>query len=435
MMNYVRISLFSVLILPILLHAGATTAPAQTRAASDSLFADYLHEAYTNSNRLLSAVAQWRAALQTSDQLGALPDPEVMLQYYVNPEQFDGPFAQATISVQQMFPWFGARAEARDYGNLVAQSRRDAVDAVRLEVFAEVREAWFALHTAARMQRYLQEHLDWVVRLERLTRSRLETGYASRTEMLRLEIERVEIASELHNADVMLRGQSARFNILLGRDAMAELRLVEGPTEVFLAVWSGETADFAGQHPRVREMETMRRAGEVMERRARLEGYPMVGFGAELMGSNYLTRMPDGRLPVVARVNVTLPVWRTKYRAAAEQARSETQMFARQRDAMHQELSAAVAMAQAEFEAAHEQVRRYRDHLIPRSKELTDLLLLDYSGGRAQLEAVIMARRESVNYAMELEQAVLAHNRAVARLESLTGQGFGDAAVSDPLAQ
>jgi outer membrane protein, heavy metal efflux system len=417
-----------------MLAVGSTSAGmlavGSTSAQKDSLFVGYLREAYINSGRMHAAFESWTAALQTGDQLGALPDPEVMLQYYFNPMERVGVFAQGTIGVQQVFPWFGSRAEAREYGGLLAQARLEAMEAVRLEVFAQVREVWFAVHAADRMQSYLREHLDWVVRLERLTRSRLETGYASRSDVLRLEMERMEIESELRTAGVMLRGQIARFNVLLGRDPANELTLVTGRAEDFLADLPidgevlPELGGWLGEHPRVREMEVMRQAGASMQRRARLEGYPMIGVGAELMGSNYLMRMPDGSSPFVAQVSVSLPIWRSKYRAAAEQARAETRMFEREKDAMVQELSGEIAMAWSDYLAAQEQVRRYRDQLIPRSRELTDLLLLDYSGGRARLEEVIMARRESVNYAISLEEAVLAYNQAVGRIESLTGAGF-----------
>ena len=61
----------------------------------------------------------------------------------------------------------------------------------------------------------------------------------------------------------------------------------------------------------------------------------------------------------------------------------------------------------------------YRTELVPRSRELTDLVLLDYSGGRTDLDQVIASRRRSVTYVIALETALRDRNIAATQLNSL----------------
>ena len=81
-------------------------------------------------------------------------------------------------------------------------------------------------------------------------------------------------------------------------------------------------------------------------------------------------------------------------------------------------------MLLADYEEAELRVKRYRDTMLPRSRELTDLLLLDYSNGRVRMDEVIQARRRSVEYATFLEDALFDRNMIVVALERLTAKEF-----------
>jgi hypothetical protein len=64
-------------------------------------------------------------------------------------------------------------------------------------------------------------------------------------------------------------------------------------------------------------------------------------------------------------------------------------------------------------------VALYRDRMLPRSIELADLILLEYSTGKRMADEVIMARRETLELSMTLEMAIAERNVALARLQSL----------------
>ncbi len=399
--------------------------PEFTGVSNDTLLTRYLMIAYEQSDALRAAFNGWLAVRSRSEQAGFLPEPEVMFRYFLNPKAYDGPFAQASIGVVQMFPWSGVRGEERTGAELLAQARWQQVEAARLDVYERTKSAWYTLNLVFRHKEHYAEHLEWVRRLERLTRSRVESGYASRADMLQLEIERTEIQSMIDALDVSYRGELARMNALLNRPAESEVDLPAGRPELDWELPFAQTARAASRlSPAIIELELMTKAAASRVKLANKQRYPMIGVGAEIMGSNSSMMMDGSRIPIYATVTLRLPVWRSKYRAMVREAEAEERMFASEKDAMSREIESEVAMLLADYEEAELSVKRYRDTMLPRSRELTDLLLLDYSNGRVRMDEVIQARRRSVEYATYLEDALFDRNMIVVALERLTAKEF-----------
>jgi outer membrane protein, heavy metal efflux system len=391
---------------------------------NDTLLNKYLEIAYQQSDKLRAAFYGWVAVKSRSEQAGYLPEPEVMFNYFVNPMRYDGPFAQASIGVVQMFPWFGTRKLEKDGANLLSHASWQQVELARLDVYEQTKLSWYTLVLIYRHKAHYDEHLEWIRRLERLTRSRVESGYASRADMLQLEIERTEVQSMLDALEVSFKGQLAKMNALLNRPAQTEITLPAGRPELNWEQSFAQTTRLASsRNPSIIELEVLTQASESRVELSKLQRYPMIGVGAEVMGSNSSMSMDGSRIPLYATITVRLPVWRSRYQAMVREAEAEERMYASEKDALTREIQAEVSMLLADYEEAEIRVGRYRDTLLPRSRELTDLLLLDYSNGRIRMDEVIQARRRSVEYATFLEDALFDRNRVVVALERLTAGG------------
>lgn len=407
--------------------------PEYVSVSSDSLLRYYTEVALQQSPALRAAFEEWLASRTMGDQLDRLPDPEIMFGYFLNPSSYDGVLGQATLGIMQMFPWPGTRAEARSYAGTMARAQREALESERIAIQQQVMTAWYALIALSRQEGYLDEHLEWVRRLQSVTQSRFENGYASRSDLIRLDIEEMEIEAEIRSARAALDGAKRGFNALLQRPHDHPVTLPEGRTDVEFRL-DGIRVDSLTwtDHPLVRQAELRMEAAGTAERQAHLMGYPMIGVGAEAMGPNYLMGMDNNRVALVASVRVQVPVWRKPVRARIDQARAESRVASHRRDAVLQTLRSDLARAEAAYREADERVTLYQQHLLPRSRELTDLVLLDYSGGRSRLDDVISSRRLSVNYALALESALRDRNIAVAELLALFETTSSDDASPDP---
>jgi outer membrane protein TolC len=384
---------------------------------ADTLLAGYLNLVLAAHPAVEAARERFRASLTLGEQGAALPDPEVMVGYFLNPMTYDGVLSQATLGVMQMFPWPGTRADGRLYGDQRAQAERASLLQTQLELMNRVRDSWFSMVELYRRTAWLKEHHDWVEQLERLTLTRFESGYASRADLLRLEIERTSIAADIRRVQLELDGAIQGFNTLLGREDGEPVQWPEGRPEPEFngSDWS--------ENPRLMRSLALIEASETSVRQARRMGMPMIGVGAEIMGPNYVMSMPGNRVPVVAQFNVRVPVWRKAADARVAQASALERASRHEYDQVGRLLQEDFTRAMAQYRSILEEIQLLREELLPRSRELTDLLMLDFAGGRVRLDEVIAARRSTVDLSLRLEQAVRDRNLAVSRLQLIAPDG------------
>lgn len=74
---------------------------------------DYLVIAAENNPNLKAKYFQYQAALERVPQVGSLPDPQLGFSFFIMPmERYMGNQI-GTISLMQMFPWFGTLGAAK----------------------------------------------------------------------------------------------------------------------------------------------------------------------------------------------------------------------------------------------------------------------------------------------------------------------------------
>ena len=78
---------------------------------NSSLFAQkelnpYLKTAAENNPSLKAAFSDYNAALEMLPQVKALPDPNVMFQYFTTPLMLEMGNQRFNLSASQLFPWF-----------------------------------------------------------------------------------------------------------------------------------------------------------------------------------------------------------------------------------------------------------------------------------------------------------------------------------------
>ena len=90
----------------------------------DSLVLDnYLELAGKNNPGVKAAFSQYLAALEKVPQVGSLPDPQGSLDFFLKPMELLNGNQVGSISVMQMFPWFGTLKLAKDEASLMAKAQ------------------------------------------------------------------------------------------------------------------------------------------------------------------------------------------------------------------------------------------------------------------------------------------------------------------------
>src|SRR5690606_33136283 len=138
--------------------------------ADDPRLIEYIEASLLNNPALQESLARYRAALQRTSQVSALPDP--MLSYS---ELLRG-MENRMVSVSQTFPWFGkldleGRAAVKE---ALVQYREHQL--LQRELIAQVKEAYYELLYVERALKILQEEELLLDHYERLAQSLYATG-------------------------------------------------------------------------------------------------------------------------------------------------------------------------------------------------------------------------------------------------------------------
>lgn len=358
-----------------------------------------------------AAAAAAAGARERAVAAGALADPEFMLGYNATGGSA-GALGRASAGLRQTLPWPGARQAGRDAALAAAAARGHARDVARVAVVRDLHAAWHARHNQARQAELLRDHQAWLARLEALARQRLAAGAASRADLLRLQMDRDELASMIRRLAIETDATEALIRRLAGLAADDSFPAPSGPIPDL-----SFTVPVSESHPMLAESAAMAEEAGRMARLTALETRPMIGLGVEVMGPSALGM--GGETMVIPSVSVSLPIWRSANRARIAASEAEAATTAHRASEVRLNLLNEREEAMARYRDAQDRIRLYRTRLLPASIEIADLVLADYATGRASAEDVIRARRETLDLHMRLADAQTESNQAVIRLQSL----------------
>lgn len=139
---------------------------------------EYLLTAGENNPALKARYAEYEAALQKVPQVGSLPDPQASFNFFLGPmERYMGNQV-GEVSVMQMFPWFGSLGAAKDEANYMAQMRFAAFIEAKINLYHDVRTAWYNLYLIDEESELMEKELQIMQTLERLALARYKSAPA-----------------------------------------------------------------------------------------------------------------------------------------------------------------------------------------------------------------------------------------------------------------
>jgi outer membrane protein TolC len=379
---------------------------------------EYLRYAALRNAGLKAAFEEWKAALEQIPQAKALPDPRFTYGYFTEQLQ-----TRQQVEIMQMFPWFGKIAARMDAAAAAAQGAQSRYEAKKLQLFSEVKQAFYEYAYLAGAIRIARENLALMQRFEEVARTKHLTAAASHPDIMRAQIEVAKLQNELITLERSRSPTVARLNAALNRPAEAQLpwpreepgRPVEVDRNVLMAALKERNPELQAMGF---EVERLDREVAV----ARRNFYPDVGVGAEWM------RMPmsDGGSDndVMVGVELNLPIWRSSYKAGELQARAMARRARFEKKDVENNLVARTERALYEFENSGRQVRLYDDALVPRAQELIGASEAAYMAGTIDFLNLISAQQALLQFRLERERFWADQQQRLAELEMLVGAGL-----------
>jgi outer membrane protein TolC len=373
----------ALLALALLSSAAAVPAAGEPAPALDALVA----EALAASPALAAARAELAARVAEQRAAGSLPDPmvEAMLQnagfeWTVGDEDM----SMLGVAVRQELPHPAKRQAARGVAAARTAAAVVELEHVRRQLVHDVRERYAAIYALDRERETLAAARELVDLLEATARGRYAAGESEASALLRAQLERTRVDERVADLLAERAAVVAQLDRWLGRPGDTPLgTVVDLPVPAFAAPLDAAVVDHATEVARTAAAVAVAEA-EVAAREAELEVdlAPTAGVGWRGDEDPVLT----------LGVGVTLPLWKRKKQLPLLEAARQDVLAGRARlaDARVAALAEAATYATA-WHNADDQLRRYRDGVVPQSEAAFDAARSSYLGGRTGFAEVLEA--------------------------------------------
>lgn len=137
---------------------------------------EYLKTAAENNPELKAYFNEYLAAMEKVPQVGALPDPELNMGFFIQPMERLMGNQQADIQLMQMFPWFGMLKTQKDEASKMALARFELFQDAKNSLFYQVKATWYEMYRLEEEIRITEENLDILKQYERLALIRFQSA-------------------------------------------------------------------------------------------------------------------------------------------------------------------------------------------------------------------------------------------------------------------
>lgn len=384
----------------------------------DSL-AVYIAEAIRNNPSLKSEYQTYQAQMANAKGAGVLSDPQLSVgvfpqaMHHVNGKQL------ATITIMQMFPWFGTLKAGREQMEYKAQEAYQKFREKSLSTAFDVEKQWYSILAT-------QEKVKAVKRKRALLNDikkvaiYLYKNYASgrgtkMSDQLRLDAEEERLKEQTESLETQLTLQKQQFNITLHRRPNVALSLPDSIPLRQMPTFNW--TEIEQNNPKLAQYSAIQKAFKSQEVQARAKGMPMIGVGLQYMvnGKVDMPMMPNmnGKDMMMPMVSVTIPVYRKKITSAIHSAqlmeRSAAYNYQSQLDA----LQSTYLSIEQRADDIKRKLKLYESEVSLLNRTL-ELMQKEYATGAASLTDILQTTRESIDYDLLKAEANAQYNTITA---------------------
>ncbi len=344
---------------------------------------DVVRIASERRDEIEASRARVRAGEARPAIVSALSDPMISPSLDHKPFMMWG--ADVSVTIEQQIPLSGIRAHRRASALADVDRLRAEANRTTLDVGIDAANAYLLLQERRRTAALLNEQVAFARDVVNAANARYAAGTAPQSDVLRAEVEVARLGAIARALVGEVRGAEAMLNTSLARDPelpVPELALpvLAQPVPSWSALKSAVTARpelAAGRADIVRAEADI----QVMRDMYR----PMATIRT---GPAYT--MAEGR-GWMARVGVSLPIWRGKLRAGVAEAQAMRAMAEADLRAMTRMIEGEAAAAVSQLQAARDRQAALTTDVLPRARMAIDPAVASYASGQLPLVSVIEA--------------------------------------------
>lgn len=396
------------------------------RAQAQDSLKTYILAALHENPEVKARWLSYEAAMQAVCPAGTLGDPELSVNFYPKPMAIVNGKQVLTVSLMQMFPWFGAMKASKHEKAWQAESVWQRYREGGIELAYQVEQQWYKMLVTQEKLSTTRRHQQFVNAVIELSLSKFKNSTngmrgTRMSDQYRLQAEQLKLQEQVESLESQFKLQKEQFNLLLHRATDSPLVLPDSITlsEMPIVEWG----EIERRSPALQSLKAQSEQYEAQGDKARRMGMPMIGLGVQYMVNQKRDDpmiMPDmnGMDMWMGMIKVTLPIYRHKVkaqrRAAELMKQNADETYLRRVDELRSRLLAISQKA----DDVQRKIRLYQQDLDILANTL-ELMKGEYAAGTTTLTDILQTEREQLNYSFSLAEARAQYNMTVADFEKV----------------
>ncbi|MBI3604064.1 MAG: TolC family protein [Nitrospirae bacterium] len=415
-LNPLRTTILAIAWLSLLAFVTLSAQPAQ--AADDSrLSLESLIEELTQRNPEIKVARQrWEAAQAVVPQVQTLPDPRLQLGYQRMP--MTEPLQGAMYGFGQEIPFPGKLKLKGEVAQREAERFEQELLATKLRLIANLKETYFTLHFIHKSTEIVEKNKALLIQFEKTAKARYSVGQAAQQDVFRAQVEISRVLDRLAVLEQQKESLHAAINRLLNRPPSDPLGTPEEIRVPLLTLPLPELARRAEAFSPIllasaKGIERSEQAVSLAHR----QYYP--DFDLNALGTRN-DRINDNGYQVMLGIKIPL-FYETKQRQGVKEALAGLSGAREDLAATRQDILFQVKDAFVQAQRAERLITILRDAIIPQSTLALQSAQAGYGVGKVDFLTLLNSLLTLQESQLELHGEMVAHEKAVARLEAVTG--------------
>jgi outer membrane protein, heavy metal efflux system len=388
-----------------------------------------------------AARKQVEAAAMRVPQAASLQDPMLEVNPYLVPMQMGEMEQVIQMGVSQQIPWFGKLRTRAEVAEQETERTRAELAAAELAVIEQVKTAYYELYYVQRAIRVTEADRELLRGLLEIAGARFRVGKVSQQDVLRAELEVLDLENQLVRLRQELDTAQARLARRLHLSPETPVRALDDlpaeqiPDDVH-RLYEQAIAARPELHAQLADVMRQRRNVDL----ARLDYLPDVRLSGMWMGmvmpNNGMNGPPDTGNAFMLGVGMNLPVYRQRLDAGVREAEARVVASARQYDSLRDQTQEEVKDLFAQIHSQQELLRLLREEIVPKADQTFEVSLRAYEVGEVAFLQLVDNWRQLLRFQISQHRLEAQLRQSLARLERVVG-GYlhADAMPHDHLEQ
>jgi outer membrane protein TolC len=245
-------------------------------------------------------------------------------------------------------------------------------------------------------------------------------------DLIKIQIEKDRLQDQLRSARELMTPLRIKLNALLNREPDAFLPPPLSPPVTPYAFTKRQLIEWLKENnPELKSLDSLQKKAKIQIKLARKGYLPSFSLGLDyiIIDEARMSGIEEsGKDPLVAMVQLSLPIWFSKNKARVNRARWELKKVLNQKKDRENNLLARMELLYYQLQDEEQKIKLYSNKLLPQARQAVAVVRSAYQTGNSDILNFIDSQRTLLNFELNQEFFISAYAQRQAELEMLVGK-------------